>query len=231
MSNPSNFVNLAVMMGIPEAALEEILYQLAAELRVAIPVVVVSFNATKQTVVVQPAIQENALQNGVPTPQAISALEDVVICPPRGGGFTLTLPLQAGDEGFVVFQDMCYDNWYQSGGVSNNQATRRRHSLSDAMFIPGGWSQPRVLSGYSTTKAQLRSDDGTTLVEVGSGEVTITPDSGTTKLVATAGTITVTGNLVVNGNLSATGTLDGKTFLTHTHSGVTTGGGNTGPPV
>jgi hypothetical protein len=48
------------------------------------------------------------------------------------------------------------------------------------------------------------------------------------------GGIVVTGNLTVNGNVDTTGTLKNNTKdvgSTHKHSGVTTGGGQTGNPI
>jgi hypothetical protein len=217
----------------------EMLYQFGHDLRVSIPGIVVSVNSN-QTVNVQPAIQENMLQNANIAQVNLPVLSDVVLGGYRGGGFSVTLPIKAGDEGLLVFSDMCIDAWWQQGAPSSgpmpNQVERRRHDLSDAYFLPAGWSQPRVLPAYSTTALQIRKDDGTVYIEVGAGEITVTPDSGTTQLVVTPGavamtatTITVNGNLQVNGNINNSGTLDGKTFLTHQHTGVSTGSGDTGP--
>jgi hypothetical protein len=215
-----SYVNLPTLLGDPEIAHQESLYQLIHELRVAIPVVVVSFDAVHQTVTVQPAIQENVFLNLVPTPVNLPQLINVPVCPPRGGGFSITFPFAAGDEGFVVFQDMCYDAWWQSGGTENNQVERRRHDLSDAMFIPGGWSQPRILNNYSTTGLQLRSDGGNTVIEIDTGQVTVTPDGGTTQIKIAPGEIDLTATLVK---------INGTNFHSHIHSGVTTGAGVTGP--
>ena len=54
----------------------------------------------------------------------------------------------------------------------------------------------------------------------------------------TSPNVNITGNVIVTGTITSTGTITapqavigGKTFTTHKHSGVTTGGGNTGNPV
>jgi hypothetical protein len=220
MSTPFNYLNIATLLGIEEAALNELLWQRLADLRVAIPAVVVSFDNAKQTAKVQIAIRESALINGVPIPVDIHPLEDVIVVMPRGGGFSITMPLQAGDEGLLVFADMCIDQWYQAVGTANKQAERRRHDLSDGFFVPGGWSQPRVLPNYSASTLQIRSDDGVTHVQVGAGQITMTPDNNTTVINIVAGEIDLNATVVK---------INGTIFHAHVHSGVTTGGGVSGP--
>ena len=228
---PHDFLNLATLLGIPKAALDEMFWQKLWALRVMIPAIVVSFDSVHQTVTVQPAIQENMLQNGVVTPTNLPQLVNVPVCLPRAGGLAITLPLAAGDEGIVIFADMCIDAWWQSGGTANNQVERRRHDLSDGMFYPGGWSQPRVLPNYSTTMAQLRTDDGT--VYVGVNETGIYFNGPIQGAVTFAGTVEFQADVTVDTDLTVDGTtkLGGKTFATHSHSGVTTGSSDTGPPV
>lgn len=215
-----------------DLVLREALHQFECHLRVAIPGIVQSFNSVKQTVVVQLALREriNVItpdgQGGAaPVPQdvAIDPIVDVPICIPRAGGFSLTLPIQAGDECLVIFSDACFNAWWANGGVQN-QEKLRRHSLSDGIAAFGPWSQQRLIPNYSTTKAQLRSDDGVTVVEVGAGEITLTAVN-----VKVVGALEVTGTITADGDLNVTGHLDGKTFLTHQHTGVATGGGNSGP--
>lgn len=192
-------------------------WQMLCALRVACPGIIQSFDAVKQTVVVQLAIRENVLQNLQRVPVQIAPLVDVPIVLPRAGSCTLTLPIKQGDECLVVFGDMCIDGWWQSGGIQN-QLDRRRHDLSDAFAIPGPWSQGRVIPNYSPSTAQLRSDDGKTVVEVDpTGSVNIN-----------APTVNVQGQTV---NISGAGNtiIEGKNFLTHQHTGVQTGSGVSGP--
>lgn len=144
-----------------------------AALRVSAPGIIQSFDAATQTVTVKLAIREKiAGVNVEPDDVEIPILVDVPIVIPRAGGFSLTLPVQAGDECLVVFGDNCMDAWYQSGGVQN-QIDRRRHDLSDGFAILGVGSQPEVISGYSTSNAELRNSDGTVKVIVKSDRVTI----------------------------------------------------------
>jgi hypothetical protein len=204
-------------------------WPLLCRLRVAAPGIVQSFDATKQTVTVQLAVRENVVQNAVVTPVAIDILQDIPIFMPRAGGFLLTLPVKQGDECLVIFGDNCIDAWWQSGGIQN-QVERRRHDLSDGFAIIGPWSQPRVVSNYSTTSAQLRSEDGNTMVEIApSGVVNVkcatANVNATSQANITAPTIDLNGNVVISGNLSVGGTFGatgGATFSnTATFNGAT----------
>src|SRR5580700_198846 len=229
-----------MLLGIKEAALDEEIWQKACELRVALPAIVVSFDAATQNVTVQPAIKESLLNSLVPTPQSLPQLANVPVIYPRGGGFSVTFPLVEGDEGVIVFQDIAIDSWWQSGGTNNVEVERRRHDLADAVFIPGGCSQPRKLSGYSASALEIRSDDGNTLIEVSSGLIEITPDGGTTQVVAVPGTVKMTPDggtsliQITPGEINLTAAtvyINGFSYALHTHSGVTAGGVDTGPVV
>lgn len=147
----------------------------SAQLRVAIPAIIESFDAGKQTVSVQPAITEN-IQVGEETTKAMKLpiLTDIPICFPRAGGYSITLPIKKGDECLLVFADMCIDGWWQSGGVQDQMETRR-HDLSDAFAIIGTTSQPRKVSSYSTENMQIRTDDGKIVIELekSSGNVNV----------------------------------------------------------
>lgn len=195
----------------------EILRQALTDLRVAIPAVVTDFDATKQVVGVEVAIREIVRTPSGPVNTAIAPIYNVPVIYPSAGGFSLTLPIQPGDEGFLIFCDMCIDLWWTRGGIQN-QFERRRHDLSDCGFLPGGKNQQKVISGYSTSTAQLRSNDGSTYVEIAQGQIV--------NIVAPGG-VNITGTLVVSGEVTG----NGIPLSSHVHTGVTTGGSETGPPT
>jgi hypothetical protein len=237
MSSTFNgWIDMATRLKISQEQWNRLRWQLMCDLRVAIPAVIQSFDAEKQTVTVQPAIRENMLFNSVPTPQDLPPLKDIPIIIPRAGGFSITLPVTAGDECLVVFADMCIDAWWQSGGTSNVQPDRRRHDLSDGFAILGCWSQPSVLTSYETDSLQIRSDDGNKVIEVADDAINISVfDSSPVNIVTQGGKITATSDTEIDLTapvikISGGGTIiDGKTFLGHAHVGVTTGGGTSGP--
>lgn len=177
-------------------------------LRVAIPGIIQSYNATTQTASVQLAIMEKINMSGNLTWENISTLVDVPIMFPRGGGFSITFPVTKGTECLVIFSDMCIDGFWQSGGVGNLQPDKRRHDLSDGLAIITGISQPNKLTNVSTANLQIRSDDGGTLVDIAKGSIGLTAT-----------------NVAIN---STNVTIAGKNFLSHTHSGVQSGESTTG---
>lgn len=151
------------------ANLEEIIHaattNLSNTMRVAAPGIIQSFDPVEQTVTVQIAIKEIIQLGEIPEDIALPILVDVPIVLPRAGGYTITFPIQKGDECLVIFGDMCIDGWWSSGGVQN-QLEKRRHDLSDGFAILGPWSQPRRISNYSTNSMQLRNESGTQMVEI-----------------------------------------------------------------
>lgn len=174
-------------LGVQSEAILGQAWQWACMLRCAIPGQVVSFDSVKQTCVVQPTIQEVVLlpppstpQNpnpgssqNIPTSVSIDPIQDVPIIMTRVPGWSITLPITEGTECLLIFSDMCIDGWWQNSGV-NPQYDRRRHDLSDAMALFGPWSQPKVLSNYSTTSMQIRSDDQSVVIDLASNKITIT---------------------------------------------------------
>lgn len=192
----------------------------------AMPCIVTSVNLAKMTIECQPALKAEIItEAGTSQTVNLPKLVDVPIVFPSAGGFTLTLPIKPGDEVLVVFSSRCIDSWWQSGGIQE-VAEGRMHDLSDGFAIPGPRSIPNALTGISSTGAQLRNEAGTTYVEISA--------DGKIKLVSPS-EIDITGNLKVTGNIVATGEVTGGlvpvTLTTHTHTGVTSGGSNTGGPV
>jgi hypothetical protein len=181
---------------IERLKLEVALYKSIAKavscnIRVALPGIVKSFNAEKQTVAVNLAIQESIVLNQQQQNMQIPALLDVPLVLPRAGGFTLTMPVQAGDECLVIFADMCINQWWQNAATGPDgqgnysgqvQEKLRRHDLSDGFAILGTWSQPNVLQNYDTARPQLRNDAGTVYIAI--DDTTITLDG----LLALSGT-------------------------------------------
>lgn len=208
----------------PETSFRLALGGLQSTIWTALPAYVLSVDFEEMTVSVQPTIQgiiykEDGTKEYVNLPPLIH----VPICFPKAGGFILTMPIKENDEVLVVFSSRCIDAWWQSGGIQKPMEIRM-HDLSDGFAIPGPCSVPNVIPNISSTGAQLRNKAGTTYVEIS--------DDGKIKLVSPS-EIGVTGNLKVSGSIMAVGdvTAGPVSLLTHAHSGVTTGGGSSGPPV
>ena len=152
----------------------ELIRQSQCDLRVSVPGIIQSFDVDRQLAVVQIALREKVVTPGKsPVDTTISLLKDIPVVMPHGGGWWFTLPIRSGDECLLVFGDMARDYWWLRGGVQN-QFELRRHDISDAFCIPGPWSQPEKLPNYSATNAQLRSKDGTVVIDLATTGITIT---------------------------------------------------------
>lgn len=194
------------------------------------PGIVQSFDGDAMTCVVQPAIQARvSAKDGTVSLVDMPLLLDVPVFFPSGGGCTLTFGVSAGDECYFAIADRCIDGWWQSGGIQAPMEARM-HDLSDAFAFVGVFSQPRVLPSISTTKAQLRSNDGQAYLE-------LDPSAHTVNIAAPGGStinadVTIEGALHVSGKITSdTDVVTGSISLkNHKHGGVQTGGGVSGVP-
>jgi len=187
----------------------------------AIPGIIQSIDFDAMTVEVQPSIQGQIEdEDGNITLVNLPLLPDVLLCFPSAGGFTITFPVQIGDEVLVIFSSRCIDAWFQVGGIQPPMESRM-HDLSDGFAILGPKSLPKVIGGISSTGVQIRNDAGTTYIELSA--------DGKIKMV-TPTEIDITGDLKVSGDVIA-GTVSLKN---HTHPisvPSTPFTGNTGVPT
>lgn len=214
-----------------------------------LPAKIVSYDAVKQTCQIQPQIiiQWNNPLTGSPAHIQMPVISDCPVEFPGGGGYHLTFPIQPGDECTVAFSSRCIDGWWSTGAMSN-QGDLRMHDLSDGFVRVGVSSLPHVIPSVSTDTVQLRSDDGQAYVEIAGGHVVniVTPADvnitagGDINLNATGKVTTQAGSeismtapdLDIAAATDFTGTVHANGHSideTHLHSGVTTGGQNTGP--
>lgn len=167
-------------------------------------------------------------------------LVDVPVHFPRGGNCTLTFPVTQGDECLVVFAARCIDSWWQSGGVQVPMEPRM-HDLSDGFAFVGFFSQATKIP-VSTASAQLRSNDGTTFIDLNpatqkvrivapGGFDVVAPLSTFSAAVTISGLLTWTAGMVgsiasgvattITGTINFIGSLksNGKSIdSTHTHT-------------
>lgn len=246
-------VSLNAQIGGDQQMLDAMLHKVRASLRVAMPGIIQSFNPAHVTCVVRLAIEGiNQDDDDNIASLELPLLVDVPVVFPRGGGCTLTFPVQHGDECLVIFADRCIDFWWQSGGVQK-AVSDRMHDLSDAFALVGPQSQAHKIDDISTRAAQLRTDDGAAFVEVGTdhainlttpGKLTANAQGG---VEITAPTITLNGDVTINGNLAQGMGASGGTakmrgplavsddvtagdisLINHIHGGVLPGSGDSG---
>lgn len=146
-------------------------------------------DVTNQTVTVQIAVQERVQTSTGAQWWDVKPIIMVPVVIPRAGGVSITLPVKKYDEGMLIFCDTCLDLWWangrndapraqnlqsgQSPSGSQRQNEIRRHHVHDCGFYPGFYSQPNVLSNYSSSSMQIRTDDGTVLIDVSPSGLTL----------------------------------------------------------
>lgn len=221
-------------------AITFLIRQMMARLATMLPVKVVAVQggagalAPNGTVSVQPLVtmldgKGNAMNHGV--------LAEMTYFRLQGGTNAVIMDPVVGDIGFAVFAMRDISAVVANKGIGN-PGSLRQYDMSDGVYVGG-----------------ILNDAPTQYVRFTATGVSIADKNGNLIEMSAVG-ITVTGNLVLNGNLQISGTVEaigggtyggnfttsgiitggtvvggGKNLATHVHSGVTTGGGDTGPPV
>lgn len=109
-----------------------------ADVHVAIPARVETFDATRRCVTAQPLIRHGHTdgETGERTVERLPVINDVPVVFPGSGSFSVDWPIVKGDTGLLVFSEASIDKWLTRGG-DVDPLDDRRHALSDAIFIPG----------------------------------------------------------------------------------------------
>lgn len=142
--------------------------------------VIQSFDETTQTAKVAIAYKRTFFEpdaSGVlqAVPVAYPVIADAPVIFLGGGGYSLTFPVDEGDECLVLFNDRDIDNWF-AGLSSGTPNSSRLHSFSDAVILVGLRSLQNVILGFDTDGLVLRDKAGTTKLKLSEG--TITGDTG-----------------------------------------------------
>lgn len=217
-----------------------------------LPARVIAFDRASGVAQVQPMIQMVTTSGELRSRPQIASVPVMQL---GAGGMMLSFSLNPGDLGWIKANDRDISLFLQSYQEAAPN-TKRMHSFGDAVFIPDvmtGFTIP----GEDEANATLQTLDGTHRLSVaptyvkmtaGSNFVTVsdtlaTIQVGTTVLTITASGISLTvggttmnmgsGGITSNGSWSHTGTLtaNGIGLSTHRHSGVQSGGSNSGGPV
>lgn len=158
----------------PDTAIRTFIRAELVDVHTCMPGIIKSFDAAKQTAVVQPAIRRLFVGRGfINLPQCV----DVPVIFPRGGNFVITFPVATGDECLLTFGERAIDFWWDRGGTQE-PAEPRMHDLSDAFAHLGCSSKGRVPGDISTDALEIRSLDGDTVIRVENGKVILGSTSG-----------------------------------------------------
>lgn len=154
----------------------------------------------------------------------------------QGGANAIILDPKPNDIGLVCFASRDISSVKSPSGKAQaadpqtrglTPPTRRKFDMSDGLYVGG------ILNGTPEQYVQF-NDDGIrivspTLVRVEAPEIEL---AGPTKVTVTSPDIALEGDVSVTGTVVAQGNVTGAgiSLQTHTHGGVTAGGGNSGPP-
>jgi hypothetical protein len=106
---------------------------------VALPGIVLSYDAATQTASIQPAVNRWVPDESSPDEdlsEPLPALQSVPVMWPKGRNFSVTGTLAAGDPVLLVCIDRDMSGWRTSGAQSDPQDARL-HDWSSAVAIPG----------------------------------------------------------------------------------------------
>ena len=120
----------------------------------------------------------------------------------------ITIPLSKGDEGIILFNDREIESWFINGEI-NNLSYDRCHHITDAIFLVGMHSRPKMLNfvadcinlWYNETYIRISKDD----VRV-NGDTYIKGDTEITGKTDIIGDTTITGQTDITGNQTVSGT-------------------------
>lgn len=131
----------------------------------------------------------------------------------QGGANAVIIDPEVGDIGLCVFASRDISK-VKSTKKQANPGSFRRFSYADGIYIGG------VLNGVPTQYVEFNSAGirihSPTLVKLDAPDIQLTST-----------TLEISGNVNIAGTLS----IGGIPFQTHRHTGVQTGGGNTGGPI
>lgn len=148
------------------------------------------------------------------TSSSYSVLVDCPIFTLQGGGSSLQMPIEPGDNCIVLFSDRNIDNWYRTGS-EGIPFDGRTHSLSDAIALVGVNALTSNLENYVSEQTRLIYGDSIITIKK-DGEVRIDVTSGKKFIVdgGTAAEILGTLSLALLSELNSFIT----TYNTHTHA-------------
>ena len=195
------------------------------DVHTSMPGIIETFDPETQLATVQPAIKRifitREVDKEILTPLDLPVLVNVPVIFPRGGGFSLTFPVKAGDECLLTFCERDIDIWHETGKTEAPRAMRF-HDLSDATAFVGLSSMPNKIPNYNPNSTELKADDGSVSIRWNDdGTINITANNKTT---VTAPNIDLIGNTKIEGTLDVSGQttvprieVGGIEMLTHVH--------------
>lgn len=204
-----------------------------ADMHIALPAKITKYDYKKQKASVKPSINQKYNDGEV---VELPEIHNVPVMHPASGGASITFPVLVGDNVYLLFCEKSLEEFLTNGQI-NTPDDPRQNNLTDAVaFIglnPFSKTSPAenntdLLINFSGSKIKLKPDG---IVDIETAELNITAPAVNVESddVVISGNLTAANVEAIGELKSATAAIGGRDFATHTHSGVTTGPGTTGP--
>ncbi|NIQ92443.1 MAG: hypothetical protein GWN93_27060 [Deltaproteobacteria bacterium] len=106
---------------------------LRADIKVALPAKIISYDKDKQLAVVQPLVKKKYNDGSV---VSMPQIFNVPVAHPRAGSAYIHMPIKKDHNVLLVFADRSLDKWLSTGGDVDPDDVRTHH-VSDAIAYPG----------------------------------------------------------------------------------------------
>jgi hypothetical protein len=136
---------------------------------------VVKYDRTTNRAEIQPQLKRKFVTQ--PQAQDLPVLSEVPVLQARGTDAYVRLPIQVGDTGLLIFCERSIDLWLERG-ESVDPLDRRRHSLSDAVFLPGLFSSTTPLPATGDSSSIVIANAGVRVELLSSGKIKIQNGTG-----------------------------------------------------
>jgi hypothetical protein len=131
------------------------------DVHISLPGRVESYDASRQVANVKPMLLRVLRQEDMTrVTEELPVIPCVPVQWPRGGGAMITLPLAAGDFGWLMFADYSIDR-FRSTGEDVDPGDERRFDLANAVFQPNGpYPSSEPLADASDSEVRIGFDGG-----------------------------------------------------------------------
>lgn len=185
--------------------------QALSEVRTAVPVKIVAVHGggvgAAPTVDVQPLVKQ---MDGEGNASSHGTIYGIPCARNQGGGNAVINDPKAGDIGHLVVSDRDISSVKSNDGAESNPGSMRRHDLADGVY------HAACMNAGTPDQYVQFTDTGVRIVDKNGNSATSGPSGWT-----------FVGDIITDDDVIA----GGISLKQHVHSGVTTGGSNTGEPV
>lgn len=212
-----------------------------ADMQICMPAKILEYDYTTQKAKVQPALNQKYNNGEVINFPVIC---NVPVMQPSSGGASITFPVKKNDNVLLVFSQRSLEEWL-SNGEQVTPDDPRQNDLTDAIALLGlnpfnkispAENNEDLLVKYEGSEVKLKPLSeidviSTTVNIIGSNEIKLNSsteiklESPEIKLNSSSEIKIEAPEIKLNGDVK----INNQSYDNHTHTGVTSGGSNTGP--